>query len=307
MIENTLWVERFRPNTLDGYIGNEHLKTKVQKWIDAEDIPHLLFYGIQGTGKTTLAKIITKEVDCDVLYINASDENNVDTVRQKLKTFSSSMGFSKWKIVILDESDYLTLNAQAALRNLMETFSKSTRFILTCNYIDKIIPAIRSRCQEFEIYPPSKKDVAIRLVSIMNELGVEYSKKDLAKLVNQAYPDIRKVINSIQSSVIDNKLEITESEQVRLSYMDDILHKLKTENDPKLLFKDIRQIIADSKMRDFTGLYKFLYDNLEEYATGNIANVIIILAEYQYQDSFAVDKEIHISAMLIKLINTIKG
>ena len=300
-------MERFRPDTLDGYIGNDHLKEKVTSYIENSDVPHLLFYGIQGTGKTTLAKIISKSLDADVLYINASDENNVETVREKLKSFASSAGFRSWKIVILDESDYLTLNAQAALRNLMETFSKSCRFILTCNYIQKIIPAIRSRCQEFEIYPPSKKDVALRLIAIMDELEVKYTNSDLAKMINTGYPDIRKVINLIQSSVIDGELKITESEKIRLGYMDDILHQLVTENDPKQLFKEVRQIIADSKVRDFTPLYKFLFENLDEYASGKISSVILVLAEFQYQDSFAVDKEIHVSAMMIKIIQTLRG
>ena len=147
--ENTLWVEKYRPDTLEGYVGNEHILQKVKIYIENEDVPHLLLYGQAGTGKTTLAKIITNQIDCDVMYINASDENSVDAVRDKIRGFASSMGFRKWKVVILDESDYLTPNAQAALRNLMETFSKTTRFILTCNYVEKVIDPIQSRCQTF--------------------------------------------------------------------------------------------------------------------------------------------------------------
>ena len=171
--EHSLWVERYRPDTLSGYVGNEHILEKVRIYIQNEDVPHLLFFGGAGTGKTTLAKIITNQIDCDLMYINASDENNVDTVRDKIRGFASSMGFRKWKVIILDEADYLTPNAQAALRNLMETFSKTTRFILTCNYVEKIIDPIQSRCQTFGITPPSKKEVAIRLKEILDLEGVQ--------------------------------------------------------------------------------------------------------------------------------------
>jgi SpoVK/Ycf46/Vps4 family AAA+-type ATPase len=167
--ENTLWVESFRPDTLEGYIGNEHIIEKVKIFISNGDVPHLLFYGSAGTGKTTLAKIIANSVDADLMYINASDENSVDAVRDKIKRYASTVGFRRWKIIILDEADYLTPNAQAALRNLMETYSKTTRFILTCNYVEKIIDPIQSRCQTFAITPPNKTDVAKRLVQVLEE------------------------------------------------------------------------------------------------------------------------------------------
>ena len=125
--EHTLWVEKYRPDTLEGYVGNQSIVDKVKLYLQNGDVPHLLLYGNAGTGKTTLAKIIANNIDCDLLYINASDENSVDTVREKIKNFSSTIGFRKWKLVILDEADYMTPNGQAALRNLMETFSKTTR------------------------------------------------------------------------------------------------------------------------------------------------------------------------------------
>ena len=134
-MSHSLWVEKYRPKDLSTYIGNEHLKSKVKVYLESEDVPHLLLYGRAGTGKTTLAKIITGNIDCDTMYINASDENSVDAVRVKIRQFASSVGFKDLKVIILDEADYLTPNAQAALRNLMETFSKHTRFILTCNYV----------------------------------------------------------------------------------------------------------------------------------------------------------------------------
>jgi replication factor C small subunit len=304
--ENTLWVERFRPNALEGFVGNEHIVEKVRLYIQSGDVPHLLFYGTAGTGKTTLAKLIASNVDADVMYINASDENNVDTVRTKIKSFASTVGFRTWKIVILDEADYMTPNGQAALRNLMETFSNTTRFILTCNYVEKIIDPIQSRCQTFNVTPPNKTEVAKRIVTILQEMGVQYVQKDLVTIVNAGYPDIRRILNTCQRHVIDGKLVIDVSSLVQANYMTKILEILKSDATKKDAFRAIRQLIADSKVRDYTALHKFLFDEIDEYAKGHIASVILILAESQYQDAFVVDKEIHVMATLVKLLNEIK-
>lgn len=304
--ENSLWVESFRPNTLDGYVGNEHIIEKVKVYIENGDVPHLLFYGGAGTGKTTLAKIIANNVDADVMYINASDENNIETVRTKIKNFASTIGFRKWKICILDEADYMTPNGQAALRNLMETFSKTTRFILTCNYVEKIIDPIQSRCQTFAIIPPSKKEVAKRIVSILDNLKIEYDNKDLVTIINSGYPDIRRILNSCQRQVIDGKLKIDATSLVQANYMTSVAEILASDTSKKDAFKSIRQLIADSKVRDFTAFYRFLFDEIDNYAKGHIASVILILAEAQYQDSLVIDKELHIMSMIVKLLNELK-
>jgi DNA polymerase III delta prime subunit len=304
--EHSLWVEAFRPSTLDGYVGNEHIIEKVKVYLENGDVPHLLFYGSAGTGKTTLAKIIANNVDADVMYINASDENNIETVRTKIKNFASTVGFRRWKICILDEADYMTPNGQAALRNLMETFSKTTRFILTCNYVEKIIDPIQSRCQTFAIVPPSKKDVAKRIVDILTQLEIEYDNKDLVTIINSGYPDIRRVLNACQRQVVDGKLKIDAVSLVQANYMTNVVSILESDKPKKDAFKDIRQLIADSKVKDFTAFYRFLFDELDNYAKGHIASVILILADAQYQDSFAIDKELHVMSMIVKLLNELK-
>lgn len=304
--EHTLWVERYRPNTMDGYVGNETIIEKVNIYLKNGDVPHLLLYGTAGTGKTTLAKLIANNIDADVMYVNASDENNVDTVREKVKNFASAMGFKRWKIVILDESDYLTANAQAALRNLMETFSKTTRFILTCNYVEKIIDPIQSRCQVFAITPPSKKDVAKRVVQILDLEGIKYQPADIATLVNSGYPDIRRILNACQRQVVDGSIQIDKQSLVEANYMNKLVDILVNESNKKDCFQKVRQLIADSKVKDFTPLYRYLFDELETFAQGHVGSVILTLAESQYQDSFVVDKELHINALMIKIINEIK-
>ena len=304
-MSNSLWVEKYRPDTLDGYVGNQHILDKVKIYIENEDVPHLLLYGVAGTGKTTLAKIITNQIDCDLMYINASDENSVDAVRDKIRGFASSMGFRKWKVIILDEADYLTPNAQAALRNLMETFSKSTRFILTCNYVEKIIDPIQSRCQTFAITPPSKKEVAKRLFDILNEESVKFEKEDLAILVNSGYPDIRRVLNSAQRQVVKGELKIDTTSTIQANYTEDVIKVLQDSGEMKSKFNTIRQIIADSKVKDFTPLYRALYDEVDSYASGKVGHTILNIDECQYKDSMVDDKEINVMAMILNILMTL--
>ena len=305
MYDHSLWVEKYRPSSLDTYIGNDHLKSKVSIYLESGDLPHLLLFGRAGTGKTTLAKLLVKNIECDYLYINASDENNVDTVRTKVKNFASTIGFKDLKIIILDECDYITPNAQAALRNLMETFSKHCRFILTCNYVERIIDPIQSRCQLFQIIPPSKKEVAQKLHNILIEENVNSELDDIKILVDSGYPDIRRVINSAQRNVVRGKLKLDTGSIIQNDYKLKLLKILETQN-KKNAFKDIRQLLADNKVTDFADLFRLLYDEVDGYGKGHIAECILIIAKYELSDSQVVDKEINAMAMVVELLQEIK-
>ena len=303
--EHTLWVEKYRPSNLDTYIGNDQLKSKVKVYLDSGDLPHLLLFGKAGTGKTTLAKLLVNNIECDYLYINASDENNVETVRSKVKNFASTMGFKDYKIIILDECDYITPNAQAALRNLMETFSKHCRFILTCNFVERIIDPIQSRCQAFQVIPPNKNDVAKHLHNILTQENVDYDREDLAILVNSGYPDIRRVINGAQRQSVDGKLVIDKQSIVENDYKLKLLEILEKQ-DKKSAFNNVRQLLADAKVTDFADLFRLLYDEVDSYGKGHIAECILVLGKYELSDSQVVDKEINAMAMVIELLGVIK-
>jgi replication factor C small subunit len=304
--EHTLWVERYRPKTLSEYVGNQMVKETIQHYLTANDIPHLLFYGKPGTGKTTLAKLIVNTIKCDSMIINASDENNVETVRTKVKNFASSVGFAGFKVIILDEFDYMTPNAQAILRNLMETFSKHCRFILTCNYIEKIIDPIQSRCQSFAITPPTKKDVAVQMSTILNAEGIKFDPKNLVDIINSYYPDLRKITNTCQLQSTKGELKVDHQLMIESNFQTKLVEILKSDLDKRNMFMTIRQAVADNKLNDYSEIYTMLYDKVDEYAVGNTANVILTIADGMSKDALVVDKEIVFMSTIIQILNIIK-
>jgi replication factor C small subunit len=299
-IKNTLWVEAYRSQNLDTYVGNEGIKAFISKCINNNDIPHLLLFGKPGTGKTTLAKLITKNIKCDVMYINASDERGIDTIRDKIVDFASVNSFNPIKVIILDESDYITSQAQAALRNVMETYSAKTRFILTANYAERIIDPLKSRCQTFHIEPPAKGDVAKHLAWILDQEEVKYELPSLASLVKTYYPDIRKIINAAQQSVGEDN---TLNPGSLIPNIEDILNTvvaaLKLNN--KTSWTDIRQAIVDADINDFVPLYTGLYERATEY-TNQPADVAIHSAQYLWQNNNIADKEINFMAFISQIL-----
>jgi len=301
-VNNSLWVEKYRPRKLDEYVGNEHLKQKVSDYLQSGDVPHLLFFGKAGTGKTTLAKLIVNSISCDYIIINASDENNVDTVRNKVKGFASTIGFKDMKVIILDEFDYMTPNAQAILRNLMETFSKHCRFILTCNYVEKVIDPIQSRCQTFQIVPPSKKEVAVQISQILGKEGVSFEPKDLVPIIDSSYPDFRKIINTCQLNSSKGKLKLDTTSVIDSDIKSKVVDILKSNDAKPNKWKNIRQAVADARIQDFTELYSYLYEKVDEYGSGNTSNIILILSESQHKDALVVDKEITFMSCIIQIV-----
>jgi len=292
-----LFVEKYRPHNLDNFIGDSTVRDKVQEYINEGTLQNLLLFGPAGTGKTSLAKLIVKQLEADYLYINASDERGIDTIRDKIVPFASSIGFNGLKIIILDESDYLTPQAQATLRNVIETFNNSCRFIFTCNYLDRIISPLQSRCVAFGIIPPSKKEVGQHILQICEKEKINYTKEDLGQIIITHYPDIRKILNTVQGSVKGGKLILDSKSLINTDFENKVVAALKN----KAKLNDIRQIIADSGAQQFESLFRCLYDNVEEYTT-NIGDAIIIISQYQYEYSFVVDKEICVAAMLNKLL-----
>jgi DNA polymerase III delta prime subunit len=298
--KHTLFTEKYRPDTLEGYIGNDDFKSSLQQWIDSNDIPHLLLCGGAGTGKTTAAKLIVNNINCDSLYINCSDENGIDTIRDKVKSFASAASFKPQKVVVMDEADFLTINAQAALRNVIETFSLNTRFIFTCNYVERIIDPIQSRTVVFELTPPSMQDVAFKCVEILKLEEIAYTKADLVRIVKQTYPDIRKSLNLLQSSIKDGELQQSRDVINLKQTSDQVIELLKNKNTKN--FNIIRQIVADSNIRDYNELYRVLFERADEYTNSALATLII--ADYQYKSLMAPDKEITFMAAISKLITT---
>lgn len=307
MEENSLWVEKYRPDSLDNYIGNQSVKDKMQQYIEQNDVPHILLYGSAGTGKSTLCKILIKHLDCDYIWINASDENNVETVRNKIKNFASTIGFNKWKIVILDEADFLTPSAQAILRELSERYSQTTRFILTANYPEKIIPAIQSRCQMYNIIPPSKKDIAVHVAGILDNEEVTYTPADLKVIIDSTYPDIRKVINDCQKQSMNGELKLDKQSLIEANYALKVIEILKDKSKNALVsLKEIRQLFADSQVKDYTPLYQLLYENVDSYSNGKSAEIILKITEYEYQSQMRIIKELSAASLVISILELIK-
>ena len=300
--QHTLWIEKYRSETLEQYIGNDAVKARIADCIASNDIPHFLFAGSAGTGKTTLAKLIVKNIQCDYLYINASDENGIDIIRDKVKGFASTSTFKPLKVVILDESDFLTQPAQAALRNLIEEYSMVTRFVLTCNYIERLIEPLQSRCEIHLLKPPTKSAVAKHIcTNILDVEGVTYEISDVAKIINELYPDVRSIIKVLQSNVKDSKLTVTTLDDNWCKQLIQILNKRE-----KNAWYQVRQLVADSQVDDFQTAFRYMFEHLSEFSYGHDAELSIILDDFIWRAGVVPDKEINFAACIAKILETNK-
>ena len=300
-----LWVEKYRPKSVKDYVfRDEKQKKQVKSWVDSGAIPHLLFSGAAGTGKTTLAKVLLKELgvdDGDVMMINASNENNVDTMRTKINGFASSLPFSgDFKYVLLDEADYLSPNAQAILRNMMETYSTTCRFILTCNYPNKVIPAIHSRCQGYHIEKLDTEEFTARVATILISEGTDLDLETLDIYVRSTYPDLRKCINMVQQNVVDNKLqspgegESGESDWI-LEYV--ALFQLGKISEARKL------IVEKARAEEYEGVFRKLYENLDWFGEDDKTKgrALICIRDGLVNHALVADPEINLSATLLEL------
>ena len=302
MKQHSLWIEKYRSETLEQYIGNDAIKDRIADCIAKNDIPHFIFSGTAGTGKTTLAKLIVNNIKCDYLYLNASDENGIDMIREKVKGFASSASFNPIKVVILDEADFLTQPAQAALRNIIEEYSMNTRFILTCNYVERLIEPLQSRCELHILKPPTKGAVAKHIcTNILDVEGVTYEMSDVAKVINEFYPDVRSIIKVLQSNVKDSKLTITTLDDNWCKQLVQILNKRDTK-----AWYQIRQLVADAQVDDFQIAYRYMFDNLAEFSYGHDAEISVILDDFIWRAGVVPDKEINAMACIAKILDTNK-
>ena len=299
-----LWTEKYRPNDIDGYVfRDDEQKAQVKTWIDGKSIPHLLFSGAPGVGKTTLAKILIKQLeidDFDVLEINASRENSIDTIRDKITGFVQTMPFGDFKVVLLDEADYISPNGQAALRGVMETYHASARFILTCNYPNRVIPALHSRCQGFHIEKVDRTEFTARIATVLVAEGVELDIDTLDTYVRSTYPDLRKCLNLCQMNSSDGKLSNVKGDEGNASdWRVDAVNLFKVGK----IVEARKLMCATVRPEEMEDVFRWMYDNLELFSTTQEGqdSAIIIIRQGLVNHSFVADPEINLSATMVEL------
>lgn len=309
-MDQYLWVERYRPQTIEECILPDSMKKTFKEFIDSGELPNFLFAGGAGVGKTTVAKALCNEIGAEYLFINGSEESGIDVLRHKIKNFASSVSLTNAKkVVILDEADYLNPNStQPALRGFIEEFSNNCRFIFTCNFKNRIIEPLHSRCSviEFKIEGSEKPKIAAgffkRVISILKTENIEHDPKIVAELISKHFPDYRRILNELQrysvSGKIDAGLLVNLGEE---SYVE-LVKNMKDKN-----FTEVRKWVGKNSDTESTELFRKLYDKAVEYVEqGSIPQLVLILAEYQYRAAFVADREINTMAALTEMMAQLK-
>lgn len=303
-----LWVEKYRPERITDYVFKDTSQRKqVQNWITDGGIPHLLFSGSPGTGKTTLAKVLINELNvekADVLYINASRDNGVEMIRKKISAFSETMPWGEFKVILLDEADHISPEGQAALRGVMEQYHASVRFILTCNYPNMIIPALHSRCQGFHIEQLDQTDFTVRVGEILADNEVEFDMETLDAMVRANYPDLRKTINTVQMYIVDNKLAKPEEEAASAEWRMQMIEMFKAGQ-----IADARKlIIAKARTDEYNDIYTWLYRNLDLYTKDDnqYDECVLAIRNGLVKHTQVADVEINLSATMIEVARAIR-
>ena len=299
-----LWTEKYRPNDIEGYVFRDQAqKEQVATWIKDRTIPHLLFSGAPGVGKTTLAKILIHQLgidDYDVLEINASRENSVDTIRDKISGFVQTMPFGDFKVVLLDEADYISPNGQAALRGVMETYHASARFILTCNYPNRVIPALHSRCQGFHIERIDQNEFTARMAKVMLDEGVEFELDVLDTYVKATYPDLRKCLNTCQMNSTSGRLDQPHGDEGgSQDYKLEVVSMFKSGR-----IKEARQLLCkNARPEEMEDMFRWMYDNLDLWGSTDEQQdaAIIVIRNGLVNHAMVADPEINLSATLCEL------
>jgi DNA polymerase III delta prime subunit len=303
-MEHLLWTEKYRPKNIEDCILPERLKKPFQEYVTQKNIPNLLLTGGAGVGKTTVAKAMCNEIGCDFMIINGSDENGIDMVRNKITNYASSMSFSGGrKVIIIDEADYLSANAQAAFRNAIEEFAGNCSFIFTCNFKNKIIEPLHSRCAviEFTLKASEKSSMATqffkRIQTILSSEEIAYETPVVAELIKKHFPDFRRVINELQRFSKFGKIDTGVLAQIIDVSLADIIKFIKDKD-----FGAIRKWVASNDV-DPASLYRKLYDNLYEVLKPqSIPQAVVIIADYKYKQAFVADQEINLVACLTELM-----
>jgi replication factor C small subunit len=303
-MSKSLWVEKYRPKTVDGYVfRDETQRRQINSWIKEQSIPHLLLSGSPGIGKTTLAKILIESIGIesyDVLEINASRTNSVDDVRDKITNFVSMIPFGPFKVVLLDEADYLSPNAQAALRGVMEEYHETARFILTCNLPNKIMPAIHSRCQTFHVEKVDQTEFTARVATILIEENVEFELDTLDTFVKTAYPDLRKCINLVQQNVQEGKLvSPNQSDAGQADWKIAMVQLFKTGQ-----ITQARKLLCGAvRPEEMEDIYRWMYDNLDLFGKDDDSKdtALLIIKQGLVDHALIADPEINLAATLVKL------